>query len=134
MDAPDILANFVLNQHVPIHDVLEGAEQRFVIFFDEDGREIPFDVVAQASPMERQGEREFFSPEPGLGHYANVRLAGSGASMNGASTRYVFAAPDWSATVHVTEPSTGGDPDAIVEAFDVTEGARRFVMGLHNGS
>ena len=130
MDVSQALTHFVLSQHVPIQEVLEGTDVPFITCFDEDGRDVSVDEVANVSPIENQHGREVFEPVPGVGHYAHLLRAGESVGLNGASVRYVFRAPDWSATVHVTEPSTGGIPDAVADPFHLTEGARRFAEGL----
>lgn len=131
MNAVDVLGRLVLARHVPMRDaVFGGVEQKFIICFDWHGNEVPIDDVVSASPKGILGEVEYYTPTPGTGYYAHLRLAGSGASANGGTTRYEIAGPDWKATAHVTEPSVGGSPDVVVEPFVMTSGAAAFVAEI----
>lgn len=131
MTISDILAHFVLSRHTPLRDVVfDGAEQKFITCFDVDGNEVSTDDVSNASPGGKQGELEYFTPTPGVGYYAHLRIAGTEASRHGASTRYEIAGPDWKAMVHVTEPAAGRSSDVIVDEFAVTDGAQKFAKAI----
>jgi hypothetical protein len=131
-DVAEILAKFVLTKHTSVADFIERADPWFILCFDSEGGDVSVDDVAKVSPSESSHGRDVFTPVPGVGHYAHLTRAGESVSMNGASTRYVFKGPDWTATVHVTEPSTGGDPDAVADPFEISEGARRFAEALED--
>ena len=110
--------------------VFHGAVPNFITCFDINGNEVPTDEVAKASPGGKAGELDTFTPTPGIGYYAHLRLHGSAGSGLGGSARYEIAAPDWKTTANVTEPAAGGEPDVIVEEFDATPGARVFADGI----
>lgn len=131
MNANDILAKLVISHHVPVRDFAFGsADLTFLTCFDEVGNEVSTDDVSKVSDGGKQGEVDYFTPEPGVGYYAHLFLAGQGGSGHGASTRYQIAGPDWRTTAHVTEPTVGGEPDVVIEPFAMTPGADAFIAGI----
>jgi hypothetical protein len=131
MTTTEILGRLVLSTHVPMRDfVFNGAEPKFITYFDVNGNEVSMEEVEKVSAAGKLGEVDYFTPTPGVGYYAHLRLAGSGTSAHGGSTRYEIAATDWMTMAHVTEPAAGGEPDIVVDEFEATRGADVFAAGI----
>jgi hypothetical protein len=52
------------------------------LYFDEQGVEVPWEVVRAATPMQKQGNLEFFTPKPGRGYFGHIRLEGTNVDAN----------------------------------------------------
>ena len=86
----------------------EEGMPSFILYFDEQGNEVPSEVVSAASPTRMQGQLETYTPRPGTGYYAHIRLEGSQAHFqNGQQHTFEIATPTAriSATYH--QPLTG---------------------------
>lgn len=127
MAPTEILSRLVIRHHVSRRS---GEIGPIMTYFDEVGGNVPFEQVWKASEHGRLGEVEFCEPKPGVGYYAHLHLESPAVGQHGYVTRYLVAGPDWSASAIVTEPAAGGLPDVVVEDFDLTFSAARFLEGV----
>ncbi|MFP5516811.1 MAG: hypothetical protein ACLGJC_27485 [Alphaproteobacteria bacterium] len=84
----------------------QQPDSSFIIFFDDDGREIPFSTVFEKLPKENHGLITAVSPAPAFGRYhAHLRYEGDGAQRG--IYYYEFSATLWD--VHITVYDMGHD-------------------------
>jgi hypothetical protein len=107
------------------HQHALSPDRKYIVCFDADGGEVPFEEVFAATPKEKHGEAEAISPTPGVGHYAHLRVRKENITPEGVVTRYELAAPDWNATIDVAQP-VRGQITTTAALHNVTPGTARF--------